>query len=51
MNSASHVSTGRPATLTIRSPTEIPTRAAGESSITRPTTGGSISNAGSSAPW
>ena len=51
MNSASQVSTARPATLTIRSPTPIPARAAGESSITRPTTGGAISYAGSSAPW
>ena len=51
MYSASQVSTARSATLTIRSPGAIPARAAGESSATRPTTGGWTSNAGSSAPW
>ena len=42
-NSASQVSTTRPATLTIRSPTAMPARSAGESSTTRPTTGGCCS--------
>ena len=50
MSSFSHVGTGRPFTLTKRSPGRMPTVAAGDGEVTRATSGAFFRYAGSGAP-